>query len=155
MKAVWLYRTAAVIFILFAAGHTYGFLSFRPASAEGRAVWESMINVHFLEHGSTFSYGNFYIGFGLSATASMLFFAFLAWHMAGLARRNPQAIGSLGWAMFLLQFVSIGMNWHYFSVAPAMFAAVLAIILGCAAWLAGSSTTEHSQHGKVLEALSR
>jgi len=26
MKATWLYRTAAVLLVLFAAGHTYGFL---------------------------------------------------------------------------------------------------------------------------------
>jgi len=141
MKAVWLYRIASIVFVLFAAGHTYGFLSFRPASAEGRAVWVAMNNVQFQQGSASFTYGRFYIGFGLAATVSMLFLAFLAWHLGTLARNNPQAIGPLGWAMFLVQFVSIGMNWKYFALPPAIFAAVLAAILGCAAWLVGSTRT--------------
>jgi len=141
MKAVWLYRTASVIFVLFAAGHTYGFLSFRPASAEGRAVWEAMNNVHFQQGAATFSYGNFYVGFGLSATLFLLFSAFLAWYLGALARNNPQAIGPLGWALFVLQFASIALNWKYFSVVPAVFAAILAAVLGCAAWLVGAART--------------
>jgi len=141
MKAVWLYRIASIIFVLFAAGHTYGFLSFRPASAEGRAVWEAMNNVRFQQGGASFTYAGFYVGFGLSATVFLLFLAFLTWYLGTLARNNPQAIGPLGWALFVLQFVSIGMNWKYFSIAPAIFAAVLATILGCAAWLAGAART--------------
>ena len=77
MKAAWLYRTASIIFVLFAAGHTYGFLSFRPASAEGRAVWEAMNNVQFQQGGASFTYAGFYVGFGLSATVFLLFLAFL------------------------------------------------------------------------------
>lgn len=141
MKAVWLYRTASIIFVLFAAGHTYGFLSFRPASAEGRAVWEAMNNVQFQEGGASFTYGRFYTGFGLSATVFLLFSAFLTWYVGKLARDNPQAIGPLGWALFVLQFVSIGLNWKYFSIVPATFAAVLAAILGSAAWLVGAART--------------
>lgn len=140
MKAAWLYRTASMIFGLFAAGHTYGFLSFRPASAEGRAVWEAMNNVQFQQGAASLTYGRFYVGFGLSATVSMLFLAFLAWHLGTLARNNPQAIGPLGWAMFVVQFVSIGMNWKFFALPTAIFAAVLAAILGCAAWLVGSAS---------------
>jgi hypothetical protein len=141
MKAVWLYRTASIIFVLFAAGRTYGFLSFRPASAEGRAVWESMNNISFLQGGASFTYGRFYVGFGLSATVFLLFTAFLTWYVGTLARDNPQAIGPLGWALFLVQFVSIGLNWKYFSLAPAIFSAVLAAILGCAAWFVGAART--------------
>jgi len=141
MKAAWLYRTASIIFVLFAAGHTYGFLSFRPASAEGRAVWEAMNNVQFQQGGASFTYAGFYVGFGLSATVFLLFLAFLTWYVGTLARDNPRAIGPLGWALFILQFVSIGLNWRYFSIAPAIFAAVLAAILGGATWLVGTART--------------
>jgi len=34
MSATLLYRMAAVLFVLFAVGHTYGFLTLRPPSAE-------------------------------------------------------------------------------------------------------------------------
>jgi hypothetical protein len=134
MKAVWLYRIAAVIFVLFAALHTYGFLTFRPASPEARVVWDGMNNVQFQEGGDSFSYGRFYVGFGLSATVSMLFSAFLAWYLSVLARSSPQTVGPIGWALFVVQLVGVGLSWKYFSVAPAMFSAALAACLGWAAW---------------------
>jgi len=71
----------------------------------------------------------------------LLFLAFLTWYVGTLARDNPRAIGPLGWALFILQFVSIGLNWRYFSIAPAIFAAVLAAILGGATWLVGTART--------------
>jgi hypothetical protein len=40
MNATLLYRIAAGLFILFAIGHTSGFLSFRPSTGEGLAVLE-------------------------------------------------------------------------------------------------------------------
>ena len=58
MSATLLYRIAAVVFVLFAFGHTFGFLSFRPPSLEGRAVYDSMNNVHFQVGWESFSYGN-------------------------------------------------------------------------------------------------
>jgi hypothetical protein len=41
------YKIAAVLFLLFTAGHIFRFLSFRPSSPEGRAVFESMNRVFF------------------------------------------------------------------------------------------------------------
>ena len=65
MTATLLYRIAAIIFVFFAVGHTYGFLSLRPPSPEGRAVYDSMNAVHFEVRGRNYSYGAFYRGFGL------------------------------------------------------------------------------------------
>ena len=96
MNATVLYRIACVLLILFAAGHTVGFLNFNPPTAEARAVRDSMNSVHFQVRGASFSYGGFYIGFGLYVTAYLLFSAFLAWHLGALAKNAPQAIGALG-----------------------------------------------------------
>ena len=52
MNATILYRIAAVLLILFAVGHTLGFLSFKPASAEGQAVRDAMNSVRFDFNGS-------------------------------------------------------------------------------------------------------
>jgi len=46
-----------VLFVLFAAGHTFGFLNFKPPTAEGLAVRDAMNNLHF---GADLSYGAFY-----------------------------------------------------------------------------------------------
>jgi hypothetical protein len=134
-KAVVLYRIAAVVFVLFAAGHTFGFLSFKPTTPEGLAIRDGMNNVHFSVGHETFSYGGFYTGFGLSITTSMLFSAFLSWYLSGLARTNPAAIGSLAWGFVALQVVMVVLSLVYFSVAPASFSALLVVVLGWAAWL--------------------
>ena len=73
MKAIWLYRTAAVLLILFAAGHTFGFLNFKAPTAEGVAVFDAMNHVRFTARGATYSYGDFYRGFGLYISVYLLF----------------------------------------------------------------------------------
>lgn len=139
MKAIWLYRTAAVLFVLFAVAHTVGFLTFQPPAPDARAVLDAMNRVHFQAGGQTFSYGGWYVGFGLSATVSMLFQAFVAWYLAGLASRQPQAIGGLGWVLAAFQLPGLALSLIYFAVPPAVLSGLLALLLGCAAWLAGRS----------------
>ena len=73
---VW-FRISAVILLLFAVGHTFGFLTFQPPTEQGLAVREAMANVHFQVGGKIFSYGGFYRGFGISATIGMLFEGFI------------------------------------------------------------------------------
>ncbi len=137
MSATLLYRIAAGVFVLFALGHTYGFLSLRPASPEGRAVYEAMSTVHFEAGGQSASYGNFYRGFGLSCTASMILSAFLCWHLGELARSAPAAIGVLGWVFFAVQVLAVGLSFLYFGLPPMVLSAVVATIVGLAAFLAG------------------
>jgi hypothetical protein len=129
-----LYRISSAVFVLFAAGHTFGFLGFTPSSAAGLAVRDAMNNVHFTEDGSTFSYGGFYLGLGLSVTAFMLFESFLAWQLGAMVRTTPRAAASIAWALSLLQFVSFALSLRYFAAIPATFSLVLAICLAWAAW---------------------
>jgi len=133
MSATLLYRIAAAIFILFAAGHTFGFLSFTPPTPEGVAVRDAMDRVHFTVGGTSFSYGNFYRGFGLSISANTLFMALLAWHLGTVARTAPQSIGPIGWSFFALQILGVALSWKYFAIGPAAFSAAVAICLGWAA----------------------
>jgi len=135
MNATVLYRIASLLLVLFAAGHTFGFLHFKPPSAEGRAVYESMNNVQFQIEGSNFSYGGFYRGFWLFVTAYLLLSAFLAWYLGALAGSGPQAAITLGWALFAVQLVSLVLSWIYFSAVPAIFSALVAVCLGWATWL--------------------
>jgi len=135
MKATWLFRVAAVVFLLFAAGHTFGFLSLRAPTPEGRAVYDAMNQVHFTVHDTVYSYGNFYRGFGLSCSVAMLFSAFLAWHLGQLAHELPQAIGMLGWVFFAVQIAGVLICLKYFGPVQAIFSAAVAICIGAASWL--------------------
>jgi hypothetical protein len=137
MSPTLLYRTAAFVFALFALGHTYGFLSLRAPSAEARAVFDTMNTVHFEVGGRSFSYGGFYRGFGLSCTVSMVLSAFLSWHLGELARSAPRAIGPLGWVFFVAQLAGVVLSFLYFGLPPMVLSALVAAIVGLAAFLAG------------------
>jgi hypothetical protein len=139
MKPTPLYRIAAVIFILFAVGHTIGFLSFKRPTAEGLAVRDAMNQVHFQVKGSDFSYGGFYVGFGLFVTVYLLFSAFLAWHLGSLASKHSESIGTLGWTFFAVQMASMALSLTYFSVVPAVLSGLVAACLGWGAWLVQSA----------------
>jgi hypothetical protein len=134
MKATLLYRIASVVLLLFAAGHTFGFLKFKPASAEGLAVRDGMKSVLFSVGSKQYSYDGFYTGFGLYITAYLLFSALLSWHMGELANTNPQTIGMLGWAFAALQAAGLVLSWIYFFPVTAVFSVVVFGLAAAAAW---------------------
>jgi len=139
MTATLLYRISAFVLVLFAAGHTLGFMKFKAPTPEGVAVQQAMDTVRFTIGGKSLTYGDFYRGFGLFCTAYLLFAAFLAWHLGSMARSTPQAIGALGWVFFGLQLAGIALSWRYFILPPTIFSAVLAILTGWAAWLVNAA----------------
>ncbi len=140
-RATMLYRIASVFLVLFAAGHTFGFLRFKPSSPEALAVRDAMDSVRFQVGRSSFSYGGFYMGFGLIITVYLLFAAFLAWHLGALAGADPRAISALAWVFFAVQVVSLVLSWINFSGAPPMLSALVAVCLGWAAWLVQRAAT--------------
>jgi hypothetical protein len=135
VNATILYRIAAVLLILFAVGHTLGFLSFKPDSAEGQAVRDAMNSVRFDFNGSRYSYGDFYKGFGLMVTAYLLFSAFLAWHLSGLASVQPGSIGWLAWMFVAAQMACLVLSVMFFFLLPTLISAALVVCLAWAAWL--------------------
>ena len=94
-----------------------------------------MRTVHFAVRGKSLSYSGVYTGFGLYVTAYLLFSAFLAWHLSGLAGTDPHSIGALGWAFCAVQVASLVLSWIYFLPPPTVLSALLAACLGWAAWL--------------------
>ncbi len=127
------YRTAAVLFLLFAAGHTAGFLSFRPASAEGRAVLEGMQRVHFNFGGSSATWTGFYTGFGLFVSAYLLFSTFLAWRLSYATAAEAAMGRTLGGTLFLVQLAIVALCLIYFGFIQAAFASACAVCVGLAA----------------------
>jgi hypothetical protein len=140
MKATLLYRIAAVVLILFAAGHTFGFLKFKPPSPEGVAVRDAMDSVNLQVNNGKVTYGDFYRGFGLFCSVYLLFAAYVAWFLGGMAQTNPQAVGMLAWVFFALQIVGLVLSWIYFLPPPVVLSAVVSICTGWAAWLVSTTT---------------
>jgi hypothetical protein len=153
-KAILLYRIASLLFVVFAAGHTVGFLTFKPLSPEGLAVRDAMQTVHFQVKGASFTYADFYTGFGLYATVYLLFSAFLAWYLGKLARTTPQAIGSLAWVFVAVQVASLILSWRYFLLPPVILSALLVVCLGLAGWLLKTSQAQKPAESQLRNATS-
>jgi hypothetical protein len=132
MKPVLWLRISAVILFLFAVGHTAGFLTFRPPTAEGRAVWEAMNNTQFSSKRGTFSYRDFYVGFGLFVTTFQLFSAWLAWTLGGLVRQAAP-IRSIVWEMVAVQVASIVIALRFFSIVQLILPLATGLCLTMAA----------------------
>jgi hypothetical protein len=92
MKATSLYKIASVLLVLVAVGNTYGLLSFWHVAAP-------MPPMRFPIGHADFSYAQVVLGYQVFCSMCVLFAAYLAWHLAGLARTTPRAIGALGWIL--------------------------------------------------------
>ena len=134
-RAKTLYRVAAVLFLLFAAGHTAGFLTFRPASADAIAVLDGMNRVHFDLGGASVSWMGFYKGFGLFVSIYLVFSALLAWRLGSAGEVEANMVRTVGWMLFAVQLVNIGLCLRYFGPVQAAFAAACAASVGAAALL--------------------
>ena len=123
------FRITAILMLFFAAGHTVGFLTFRPATPEGQAVWSAMNSVKFSQGTSTFTYGGFYSGFGLSISVSQLFSAWVAWLLGSMAyRRNPATL-ALAWGFLATQVVGIALSLRYFGAVPAVLSVLTTVLI--------------------------
>jgi hypothetical protein len=127
MKATLWFRIAAVVMLIFGVMHTIGFLSFRPPSVDGMAVWNGMNQVNFTIDGSTYSYGHFYRAFGLSITAAQLFGAWVVWTLGAMARRGDGGVQAIAWGIIAWQIVAIAIAAIYVSATPAAMSSVAVV----------------------------
>jgi len=133
MKATTWFRIAFVVMLMFVAGHTFGFLTFRPPTAEGQAVWAAMNSVHFAIGRGSFSYGGFYRGFGLFVTAFLVFEAWLVWFLGQLAGRGRMEARAIAWSLCALQVVGAGLSAQYFAAPQVALSVAAAVCLGIGA----------------------
>jgi hypothetical protein len=92
-----------------------------------------MNGVHFSDGHGNYSYGDFYVGFGLSITAAMLFTAWLLWMLGSMARSDAPGVRTIAWGVFVWQLVGIVLSLRYFSVAPAVFSVIEVVCIGLGA----------------------
>jgi hypothetical protein len=144
MKATTLYRIASALLLIWAAGNTYGLLNFWRVAGP-------MAPVLFPWGHSGFSYAQVVLGYLVFCSLCVLFAAYLAWHLANLARRTPQAIGALGWILFAYLLAGVYISWIFFSGFVLVLTAAIAI---CVGWAAGLTTAHrHTEQGQSERAL--
>jgi hypothetical protein len=134
MKASIFYRTAAVLLLIFAAGHTYGFRQSDPSWGVDTLLG-SMRSIHFEVQGFSRTYWDLFVGAGLFVGVFLLFAAILAWQLGGLPAATQAVMRGTAWA-FALCFAAITiLSWKYLFVIPVVFSLLITVSLTVAAWL--------------------
>jgi hypothetical protein len=136
VKASVLYRIAAVLLLLFDAGHTSGF----PWSDPKWAVDVSaMRSTHFYIMGFSRTYWDFYVGFGLFVSVLVLLAVVLAWQLGGLPPEALARMRGTAWT-FAFCFAALAvLSWKYFFIIPIVFSIVITLCLTAAAWLSAKT----------------
>jgi hypothetical protein len=83
VKASIFFRIAAVLLVLFAAGHTLGFRQNHPEWGVGSVIG-SMQSVHFNAQGFNRTYWEFFSAFGFFFSVLLLLAAVVAWQFGGV-----------------------------------------------------------------------
>jgi hypothetical protein len=138
MKVSFLYRTASVLLLLWAAGHTIGFRQIDPAWHVDSLV-DSMKSTHFNANGSVRTYWDFFVGFGLFVTVLLVFAAIVAWQLGGLPAETLARMRMVAWGFVICVGIVTRLSWRYFFVIPVVFSIVILLCLAAAAWLSGDS----------------
>src|ERR1700722_17307176 len=138
MKASIFYRIAAVLLLLFAAGHTLGFRQSDPAWGV-EALLGSMRSIHFDVQGFSRSYWGLFVAAGFTAGVFYLFAAVLAWQLGGLPAETLATMRVTVWALALCFAAITVVSWKYLFILPIVFSMLITVFLGAAAWLSAKT----------------
>jgi len=132
MKPSLFLHIAAIVAFLYFAGHTAG-APWTPIKGPGEmAALEALKARRFAAQGSTRTYWDFYVGFGVAISGFLLVQAVALWQLASLAKRDAFRVRPIV-ASFIVAYVfNAIVAWKYFFPVPAVFAAVITICLGLA-----------------------
>lgn len=136
MKPSTLLRIASVLTLVFFAGHTYRALDPSSRGPEEAAVFMAMQAYPFNIMGFRRTHWEFYRGFSLLLSATLLMLAVLLWQIGTLARSDPARARPLVATLFAGYFGFTVLCGMYFFTAPAAVSAAVAICLALA--LAGT-----------------
>jgi hypothetical protein len=134
------YRSAAVLLLLFAVGHTLGFRQSDPTWGVD-ALLGSMRSIHFDVQGFNRSYWDIFQAAGFSVGVFYLFAAILAWQLGGLPAATLALMRTTAWG-FALCFAAITVvSWRYLFILPIAFSIVITVCLTAAAWLSATKVS--------------
>ena len=139
MKAPVFYRIAAVLLLLFAAGHTLGFRESEPIWGVDTLLG-SMRSIHFDVQGFNRTYWDFFVAAGFSVGVFYLFAAALAWQLGGLPAETLAVMRVTVWALALSFAAITVLSWRYLFIIPIVFSVLITVCLTAAAWLSAKSS---------------
>ena len=140
MQASIFYRIAAVLLLVFAAGHTLGFRQSDPKWGADALV-ASMRSIHFNVQGFNRTYWDLFVAAGFSVGVFYLFAAILAWQLGGLPAATLALMRGTTWAFALCFAVITVVSWRYLFIMPVAFSVVITLCLTAAAWLSAKQVS--------------
>lgn len=143
MKPAIYLRIASIITLVFATMHTIGGVFGKPLPGVAEQTVAVMKANQFLLFGHTRTYWDFYMGFGLSITISLLAEAVLLWLLASLApilgaRLRPILL------VFAVENFLVAFNANRFFFFGPVIASTVLVCLFVAAFVAASSASSAS-----------
>jgi hypothetical protein len=144
MKPVLLLRIASIISLLFAVIHTMGGANAWSPVGE-TDVLRAMRSYHFNAGGVSRTYLDFYLGLGFSVGVFLLLQAVLLWQLATLAKTDSVRVRPMIVSFFVASIACGFLSWKFIFAAPAIFSAVIAILLGFTFYAAGKG--KYAQQG--------
>ncbi len=134
MRASMFYRSAAILLLLFALGHTLGFRQSDPGWGVD-ALLASMRSIHFEVQGFNRTYWDLFVAAGFSVGVFYLFAAILAWQLGSLPADTLALMRGTAWAFaFCFALITV-VSWRYLFILPIAFSILITICLTAAAWL--------------------
>lgn len=131
-----LLRAAAVIYSLFAIGHTLGaMVNDTHRGPRQAALFTAMRSYRFDVQGATRTYWDFYRGFGFMVSVLLAMTAALCWVSADVGRADPRAAGRVTLVLVLAMSFTTWFSFVDFFAGPAVFSTVGLLTLA-AAWIA-------------------
>ena len=127
-------RIASLLTVLHCVGHTVGGVfgvDAPPGTKEG-AVVEAMKSNRFDVMGATRSYWDFFIGYGLTISISLLLQAVVFWQLADLAKTEAGRIRSIIAVFVMANAAFAVLAWRYFFIPPLVGSLLTVIVLGVA-----------------------
>lgn len=124
MRAKLPLRISSIILFLFALGHTVGFQTFQPASAQGRQVMQAMRSVPFAFGSATVHWMDLFMGFGFAVSVSGFFSAIVAWRLSTATTGEVPLARTIAWLLCATQVASLILSMRYFGMVQAGFSLI-------------------------------
>jgi len=129
MKPTTALRAASVVSFLYFAGHTAGFPWTPSPEPLTQSVVGPMKASAFDVMGTSRTYWDFYLGFGLTNSVLMLLESVVLWLLATLAKDDARRLRPLLVAILVASVVQLGLVLRFFFIAPLVLNVVLIVVL--------------------------
>jgi hypothetical protein len=139
MNATIFLRIASVLTLIHSILHTIGGVLSKPKDSEQIAVIETMKSHSFNLMGSMRTFWDFFFGYGLGVTVTLLIQGILFWMLASLVKTSPAAVRPIV-ALFFINFAVMSVvAFKYFFIAPGVTEVLIAASLAAAYFATASA----------------